>query len=332
MDELSRKILEELQSKGFQKNIELAKLLGVGERTIRRHINIMKSRGELKIIASPNQILFGNKGWAKIGIKVEPGYLFEVTNTLLEDSKIPLVALSKGEFDIIISVIFKTVEELSDFINLNLSSKKGIKSTETMLYVNPMKFLSIYFKKNSTKTLDKNSDIEYKRPKIDEIDRKIVDILGIDALTPIKDISINLGIGQRTISNRIKKLYNNEFILNNVSLAPELMEFESWAVIGLNINDAFSMQDLEILIHHPAVYHASATLGRFNIILVVRFRNLELLNEFVQVELAKLKGVNKIEEFIHSKPLKFLNIIWAHVQSVESDNKPAVSRSLSNNK
>lgn len=318
MDKLSRKILDELQRNGFRKNIELANLFGVGERTIRRHINIMKGKGLLKIVASPNPVVFGCNGWAKIGIKVEPGYLFEITNALLEESRVPLVALSKGEFDIFISVIFETVEELSDFINLRLASKKGVKSTETMLYVNPLKFLSVYFTGNFPRKSEKYSDIAHDRRKIDEIDRKIVAILGADALSPIKNISAALGVGQRTISNRMKKLYDNEFIINNISIAPELMEYESWAVIGLNINQAFSWHDLETLIHHPAIYHASATIGRFNIILVVRFHNLNMLNEFVQVELAKLKGVSKIEEFLHSKPLKFHNVIWAHVPLIEA--------------
>jgi Lrp/AsnC family transcriptional regulator, regulator for asnA, asnC and gidA len=318
MEKLSRNILEELQRKGYQKNIDLAVRFGVGERTIRRHINKMKRNGILKIIASPNWIMFGYKGWAKIGIKVEPGYLFEVTNSLLEDNNIPLVALSKGEFDILISVVLRTVEELSNFVNMHLASKIGIKSMETMLYVNPMKFLGYFSKVNSDIPSEQITSIKDNSQKIDETDQKIIDFLGRDALTPIKEISSNLGVSSRTVSNRIKKLYDDGFIITNVSLTPEFVEYESWAVIGLNINHDFSKQDLNILIKNPAIYHASATLGRFNIILVVHFRNMDLLNEFVQVELANLKGVNQVAEFPHSKPLKFHNSVWSNVQPGEN--------------
>ncbi len=95
MDERDQRLLDELQSQGFQKSAVLAPRFGVGERTIRRRISIMKSKGIIKIVALPNPILSGYKAWAKIGIKVELKYLRYVARKLVEHPEV-----SFGEHEI----------------------------------------------------------------------------------------------------------------------------------------------------------------------------------------------------------------------------------------
>ncbi len=139
MDELDQGILTEFQKHGFQKSHILASLLGVGERTIHRRVNDMKSEGIIKIIAIPDFVSFGYKAWAKVGIRVEPKSLSYVAHQLVDSPSIYFVAYALGTFDIIIAVRFDSVDSLTYFVNSELTKIRGVTSTETMVLTSPRK-------------------------------------------------------------------------------------------------------------------------------------------------------------------------------------------------
>ncbi|GAI40570.1 unnamed protein product, partial [marine sediment metagenome] len=140
MDELDQKLLNELERRGFQSTTTLAHCFDVGERTIRRRIGNMLSEDIIRIIALPNFPLLGYRAWAKIGIKVEAGYLSSVARRLVEHPRIYLVACALGRFEIIIAVNFKTTDGLMHFFNSELTKVKGIRGTEAMMLVYPSKY------------------------------------------------------------------------------------------------------------------------------------------------------------------------------------------------
>lgn len=314
MDDLDKKLLSELQSKGYQKSSILAPYLGVGERTIRRRINIMKSEGIIKIVAVPNPIVFGYRAWAKIGIKVEPSSLPQVAQELTQHRSIYFVAYSLGRFDIMIAVRFKSMERLTYFVNSELPKIKGILRTETMILMSPRKYYNFSW---PAPALGKNNRREYDAPvtydvyQIDETDRKIINFLAEDGLTPIRVLKSRLGLGESTIRKRIKAMLKHRAFNIEAVPNPEVSEYETWATMGINTSDQFVHKVIDAIIKNPAVYLASDSIGRFNIIIAARFHNIALLNGFVHMELAKIKGVSTVETFLHTKPIKYHNIEWS---------------------
>jgi len=317
MGELDKKLLNELQSQGFQKSTILALRLGIGERTIRRRISIMKSKGIIKIIAVPNPVLSGYRAWAKIGIKVEPRSLFHVARELIEHPSIYFVAYSLGTFDILIAVQFDTMDRLTYFVNSELTKVKGILGTETMILMCPRKYYNFswpepVFKKKANDGGEYYHDVttSYSVYEIDDIDHGIINILMEDALTPVKTLKSRLGIGEGMIRKRIKKMLEEEVFKIEVVPNPESLEYEVWATMGLTINHQFTHKVINAILKNPAVYLASVSIGRFNIIISARFHNIDLLSKFVNVELAEIKGISTIETFLHTKPLKYHNTKW----------------------
>ena len=104
---------------------------------------------------------------------------------------------------------------------------------------------------------------------------------------------------------QVKELYKIEVI-------PITREFEygARATIGIDISDSDPHTIINSIMENPAVAVASVALGRHNIILVTRFRNTNLLDQFVTVSLASLPGINAIETFLHVRRLKYYNVIW----------------------
>ena len=310
MDKLDRKLLGELESRGFQRSTVLAPRLGVGERTIRQRINAMKRKGTIKIIAVPNPVLAGYRAWAKIGIKVKPGSLLDVTHKLIEHRSIYFVAHSLGTFDIVIAAHFDIMERLTYFVNSELAKVEDILNTETMILMCPRKYYNFSWPEPIFEENNGEYSIVESYSEIDDTDRKIINVLIEDALVPVRVLETRLGIGESTIRKRIKKLAKEEVFKIEAVPNPEFLENEVWATMGLTISHQFSHKVINAILQNPAVYLASVSLGRFNIVISARFHNIALLNEFVNIELAKINGIIAVETFLHTKVLKYHNIKW----------------------
>lgn len=319
MDKLDQKILNELERLGFQKSATLANILGVGERTIRRRINSMISNGAIKVIAVPNPILFGFSAWTKIGIKVAPGSLSRVTRVLAEHPSVYFVAYSLGRFDIIIAVRFDTIDRLTYFVNSELPRVKGVLSAETWLFVSPRKYYHfswpapVFEKTKNGWEPYHDATVSHSHYKVDEVDRRILGILGEDGLIRSASLKSRLGIGEGTIRKRMKDMLDNEVYKVEVVPNPEILEDEAWATVGITINQQDAHKVIDSIIKYPAVYLASVSLGRFNLIIAARFHNTNLLNQFVMMDLPSIQGISSTETFLHNKPLKYHNINWFHL-------------------
>ncbi len=315
VDKLDQELLSELQNQGFQKSTVLATRFGVGERTVRRRINTMKRKGIIKIVALPNPVLSGYKAWAKIGIKVRPGMLFRVAQELVEHPSVYFVAYSLGIFDIMIAVHFNTMDMLTYFVNLELTKIKGTLSVETMILANPRKYYNfawpepIFIRHNVWEhTRYATKDFH----ELDEADYRIINALMEDGLTPVRALKSRLGMGAGVIRKRIRRMLNDGVFNIEVVPNPELLGYEVWATLGLTTSDRSAHKVINAIIENPAVYLASNSVGRFSIVIAVRFHNIELLNEFIHIKLAGIKGVGTVETFLHIKPLKYHSIKWSN--------------------
>ena len=312
MNEFDKQVLHELVEKGYIKNSTIAKGLGVSERTVKRSINKMRDKGLIKIVAIPNPLLLGYEAWAKIGIKTEPGLLSEIAHKLISHPSVYFVAYAIGKFDIIIAVHFYKTEELIRFVNLELLEVNGILATETMILSVPRKYYDFHWSIPQYMLDNKLSHgTENQRFKIDENDKKILDILMEDGLAPPSTIRSTLGLSEATIRKHMKNMLANGVYKIRVVPNLDILEYSAWATIGITTDYHFEKQSLEHIIQMQPVYLVSASLGRYNLIVAVNFNNHDVLNTFVKTKLQTITGINTIDIFLHNKPLKYHNVTWA---------------------
>lgn len=315
MDELDRMLLGVLQTQGYQKSTALAGRLGLGERTIRRRISDMRSKGIIKIIAVPDPVLFGYRGWAKIGIKVEPKSLSDVACELVKHPSVYFVAQSLGTWDIMIAVHFDTIDRLTHFASSELTKVGGVLRTETVMLTWPRKYYNFSWPAPSPgedHTWKRNCDVTTDRNvyAIDETEREIIDVLMGDGLAPPAALKSRLGIGEGTIRKRIKKMLKDGVFKIEVVPNPDSMEYDVWATMGIIIANESAHKVINDIIKNPGVYLASVSIGRFNIIISARFRDIDSLTQFANNELAQIKGVSAVDTFLHTRLLKYHNINW----------------------
>ncbi len=316
MDALDYKILSQLQLNSSMKSENLATLLNVTGRTIRRRLHAMKNRGDIKTIAVPNPVLLGFKGWSKIGLKAEPLTDDSIESKLLKHPNIYFVARTFGTFDFFIGAYFDSQEELAYFVNSELVMMPGIRNTETIPIIHPRKYYRFCWpaplSKGSTK-YQRQSELT-KAYEIDEVDRKLFVLKEIDEYTipSIPFLKAKLNISEGTIRKRIKNMIKNEVVKIEITPNPVILEYEVWSIIGIKVNLRSVHEVIDDIIQFPSVYLAATTLGRFNIILSARFHDTESFSQLINKDLPKIQGISSTESFILTKPLKYHNARWSY--------------------
>jgi len=315
VDVLDQKLLGELQVRGFQKSEKLAASFDIGGRTIRRRIGAMKSKGIIKVIAVPNPVLLGYKAWAKIGVKVLSTASAQIARQLVEHPSIYFVASSFGKFDFIIAGYFDTLDKLTRFVDTELNRIPGIQSTETMNLISTRKYYNFSWPepKEEREIRCEHCNSLLPTHEVDAIDRQIVSILTQDGVTPpaIPLLKSRLNMAEGTLRKHIKDMLEHEVFKIEVAPNPAILEYEVWATIGVVVTGHSAHEVIDTIIKNQDVYLAATSIGRFNIVISARYHNIELFTRFVNEELTKIPGINYVESFLHTRPLKYHNVNWS---------------------
>ncbi|MCX2728045.1 Lrp/AsnC family transcriptional regulator [Thermomicrobium sp. 4228-Ro] len=141
IDELDRQIIHLLQEDSRMPSAEIARRLGVAERTVRARINRLVQDGVIKLVAIVNPSALGHDVTADIFLEVEPGRLEEVAHKLVEMEEVAYVGLTTGDRDISIQVFVPSVDALYRFITEKLQRIPGVVGTTTYVVPRVLKWL-----------------------------------------------------------------------------------------------------------------------------------------------------------------------------------------------
>lgn len=140
IDELDKGIIGILKSDGRASNVEVGRLLGVTEATIRKRIANLLSQGLIEIVAVPTPKLAGYTLSAIMGLNVSLERLRDVSKMLITLPEVRYCGLSTGRFDIMIEAFFSSHEHLLEFSTDKVGSIHGVVKVETFLILDISKF------------------------------------------------------------------------------------------------------------------------------------------------------------------------------------------------
>jgi len=142
-------------------------------------------------------------------------------------------------------------------------------------------------------------------PTLDDLDRRIVDLLGIDARVSNRQIAAQLGVTEGTIRGRIDRLEESGAIrltaVTNVAFAgsPKVV------LIGIQAHHAELKTLSETIAAMPEIGCVILMLGRFDILAIGLFSALEDVVEVANNRILALPGVRHVETSIAVKTLKY---------------------------
>jgi Lrp/AsnC family transcriptional regulator for asnA, asnC and gidA len=139
-DELDFAILAHLQNDGRKSFTDIAKELDIATNTVRNRVNRMVKENIMTIIARVHPYHAGFDAFADIRVSVEPSNLIEtVASKISEFPEVSFVAMLSGEYDLILEVMCRDNQHLSEFVE-KIHQIEGVSNTTTMIILKVFKF------------------------------------------------------------------------------------------------------------------------------------------------------------------------------------------------
>ena len=140
---------------------------------------------------------------------------------------------------------------------------------------------------------------------LDELDRKLIDLLGRDARVSNREIARQLGVTEGTVRGRIKRLQHDGLIrftaVTSIEMEPRLRMAFVWIQADLN----HVLQVGEQLKENPDIGAVLVVTGRFNLLAIYLFQDLDDLVDLAADRILALPGVHHVETAIAVRTAKY---------------------------
>ena len=133
LDEISKRIIEQLQADGRQSYAAIGKAVGLSEAAVRQRVQRLHEAGVMQIVAVTDPLRLGFRRQAMIGMRCE-GDLEKVADHLAAMDEIDYVVLTAGSFDLLLEVVCEDDDHLLEILS-RVRAVPSVTSTETFVYL-----------------------------------------------------------------------------------------------------------------------------------------------------------------------------------------------------
>jgi Lrp/AsnC family transcriptional regulator for asnA, asnC and gidA len=133
LDEVSKKIIEQLQQDGRRSYAAIGKAVGLSEAAARQRVQRLIDAGAMQIVAVTDPLTLGFSRQTMIGIRCG-GELERVADHLASMEEIDYVVITAGSFDLLIEVVCEDDDQLLEILS-RVRSIPSVTTTETFVYL-----------------------------------------------------------------------------------------------------------------------------------------------------------------------------------------------------
>jgi Lrp/AsnC family transcriptional regulator, regulator for asnA, asnC and gidA len=133
--------------------------------------------------------------------------------------------------------------------------------------------------------------------KIDQLDRKILQIITKNARMPFKDVAEECGVSRAAIHQRVQRLIDIDVITGSgYTVNPKMLGFQMCAYIGITLERGSMYKEVVAELEKiPEIVESQYTLGSYTILIKLYARNDEHLMELLNGRIQEIKGVATTE-------------------------------------
>jgi Lrp/AsnC family transcriptional regulator for asnA, asnC and gidA len=134
LDEVSKRIIEQLQEDGRRPYAAIGKAVGLSEAAVRQRVQRLLEAGVMQIVAVTDPLTVGFPRQAMVGIRVE-GDVDPVAEQLASMSEVDYVVITAGSFDLLVEIVCENDDHLLQTVNKRIRSLPGVRATESFVYL-----------------------------------------------------------------------------------------------------------------------------------------------------------------------------------------------------
>lgn len=139
IDDLDKKMIQQLQENGRESFTDLGSMLGVVEGTVRKRFRRLVNEGIIKAVAIPDMHKLGYGLMAIMGLQVRMENLRAVADALVRNEHVCYLAFVAGRYDLMAIIMVKSPQHLSYLIEKEISVIPSVLRTETFINLDIIK-------------------------------------------------------------------------------------------------------------------------------------------------------------------------------------------------
>jgi DNA-binding Lrp family transcriptional regulator len=131
---------------------------------------------------------------------------------------------------------------------------------------------------------------------LDDVNLKIIDILGKDSSTPFVEIAKQLGVSDATVHLRVRRLISEGIISKfTVIIDNNLLGYDHLAFMGINVKPGLADEAIEDLSNLEEVLEIHEMHGTFDLLLKIRSKDLDQMRDVVENKIRTLPHIIETE-------------------------------------
>lgn len=136
--------------------------------------------------------------------------------------------------------------------------------------------------------------------KIDNLDRKILDIITSNARIPFKDVAADCGVSRAAIHQRVQRLIDTGVIVGSgYFVNPQSLGYSACTYVGITLEKGSMYRDvIRQLEEIPQIVECHSTTGPYTLFVKLYARNNEQLMDILTNKIQGISGVSSTETLI----------------------------------
>ena len=134
LDDINKRIIEQLQRDGRMSYAALAKIVGLSEAAVRQRVQRLLDTSVMQIVAVTDPLTLGFARQVMVGLKVA-GDMRPVADALAKIPEVDYVVICAGAYDLLAELVCTDDEHLLALLNDKIRAIPGVTGTETFVYL-----------------------------------------------------------------------------------------------------------------------------------------------------------------------------------------------------
>lgn len=297
LSELDRRIVSLLQADGRQAYAQMARDLGVAEKTVRHRVRDLIEQGVIKITAVTDPAILGYGAAALLGLKTDPKVpASRIAEALKRIGWIDYIVIATGRYTIYAELLCRDLPTLQRMAEEQIGVIEGITSIEVFPY------LSLHYQNAHFAAARSKADSEQGiRPReLDRTDKKIVRALSEDGRATFQQIADDIGVSEAQVRARVKHLTETRTVEVIALINPMGLEYRCMAWVAMRLAPGHRAVDLaDGLSRLPNTTYVAICAGRFDIITEFICRSERELLDVIDSDVRRWPAVGSLEISIY---------------------------------
>lgn len=295
LDEVDHTLIDALQSDGRARFSDLAELVDMTEKTIRKRVARLLSEGFITIgaVTDPTRLGFG--AMALVLLTVDGSRPpAAVAAELARLPQVDYVTVTSGPFAVQVELICLDKIELRDVVAQHIQTALGVAYAEVLPY------LRLHYQEAR---FHRNTPASGVRPRqLDSLDQRIVAGLAVNGRLSFRELARDLDVSEATIRQRYTRLSDSGAVHVMAIVNPLRMGYSHTCWVGIRLTPGARAQDVaEALTTLDRSSYVAVTVGRYDVLAEIVTRSGEELLTALDDGVRTTPGVGTVETLVYEE-------------------------------